>query len=81
MQKYEDNSTFPADPKILWYSLTWEPKSLQNLQEMCFLRNLHKNPQVNLKVIVMAELATKKVGAEPGLGMASPLFSPVGYLV
>jgi len=38
---------------------------------MCFLQNLHKNPQVNsqekLKVLVMTELATKKVGDEPGL--------------
>jgi len=34
---------------------------------MCFLRNLHKNPQEKLKVLVMAEFATKKVGAEPGL--------------
>jgi len=38
---------------------------------MCFLRNLHKYPQVNsqekLKVLVMARLARKKVGAEPGL--------------
>jgi len=49
---------------------------------MCFLRNLHKNPQVNpqkkLKVLVMAGLATKEVGAEPGLvprlaGVAPPL--------
>ncbi|AES78057.1 hypothetical protein MTR_7g024020 [Medicago truncatula] len=34
---------------------------------MCFLRNLHKNPQVNpqkkLKVLVMVGLATKKIGA------------------
>jgi len=39
----------------------------QNLQEMCFLRNLPKNPQVNpqekLKILVMARLATRKVGA------------------
>jgi len=38
---------------------------------MCFLRNLHKNPQVNpqekLKVIIMAGFDTKKVGAEPRL--------------
>jgi len=38
---------------------------------MCFLRNLHKIPQAQphgkLKVIVMAELATKKVEAESGL--------------
>ena len=34
---------------------------------MCFLRNLHKNPQEKLKVLVMAGIATKKVGAEPGL--------------
>jgi len=34
---------------------------------MCFLRNLHKNPQEKLKVLVMAGLATKKVGAKPGL--------------
>jgi len=38
----------------------------QNLQEMCFLRNLPKNPQEKLKILVMARLATKKVGAEPG---------------
>jgi len=37
----------------------------QNLHKMCFLRNLHKNPQEKLKVIVMARLA--KVGAEPEL--------------
>jgi len=30
-------------------------------------QNLQVNPQEKLKVIVMAELATKKVGAEPGL--------------
>jgi len=34
---------------------------------MCFLRNLPKNPQINLqkklKILVMARLATKKVGA------------------
>jgi len=44
---------------------------MENLQEMCFLRNLSKNPQVNpqekLKILVMAELVTKKVGAESGL--------------
>jgi len=38
---------------------------------MYFLRNLHKNPQVNPqekpKVLVMAVLATKEVGTEPGL--------------
>jgi len=34
---------------------------------MCFLRILHINPQENLKVLVMAELATKKAGAESGL--------------
>jgi len=33
---------------------------------MCFLQNLHKNPQEKLKVLVMAGLATKEVGAEPG---------------
>jgi len=34
---------------------------------------LHKDPQEKLKVLVMAGLATKKVGAEPGLRVASPL--------
>jgi len=36
---------------------------------MCFLQNLPKslqvNPQEKLKILVMAGLATKKVGAEP----------------
>jgi hypothetical protein len=43
----------------------------QNLQKKCFLRNLHKNSQVNpqekLKILVIAGLAPKKVGDEPGL--------------
>jgi len=62
-----------VDPTILRYYLTWEPKSLTKSagnvfpQEMCFLRNLHKNPQEKLKVLVITGLATKKVGAEPGL--------------
>jgi len=34
---------------------------------MCFLRNLHKNPQEKLKVLIIAGLVTKKVGAESGL--------------
>jgi len=34
---------------------------------MSFLRNLHKNPQEKLKVLVMLGLAIKEVGAEPGL--------------
>jgi len=38
---------------------------------MYFLQNLHKNPQVNPqekpKVLVITGLATKEVGAEPGL--------------
>jgi len=45
---------------------------------MCFLRNLHKNPQEKREVIVMAGLATKKVKVEHGLvpkltGVAPPL--------
>jgi len=39
------------------------------------MRNLPKNPQVNpqekLKILVMAGLATRKVGAEPALAQAS----------
>ena len=42
----------------------------QNLQEMCFLRNLPKYPQEKLKFLVMAGLATRKVGAEPGQASA-----------
>jgi len=42
---------------------------------MRFMRNLPKNPQVNpqekLKILVMAGLATRKVGAEPALAQAS----------
>jgi len=34
---------------------------------MCFLRNIHKNPQEKLKLLVIVGLATKKVGAEHGL--------------
>jgi len=34
---------------------------------MCFLWNLHKNPQEKLKILVMAELSTRRVGADPGL--------------
>jgi len=34
---------------------------------MCFLRNFPKNPQEKLKNLEMAGLATRKVGAEPGL--------------
>jgi len=33
---------------------------------MCFLRNLPKNPREKLKILAMARLATRKVGAEPG---------------
>jgi len=49
---------------------------------MCFLQNLHKNPQVNpqekLKILVIAKLAIKKVGVESRLvprlaGVAPPL--------
>lgn len=40
-------------------------KSARN--EFHVVRNLHKNPQDKLKVLVMAGLPTKKVGAESGL--------------
>jgi len=45
---------------------------------MCFLRNLYKNPQEKREVLVIAGLATKKVGVEFGLvprlaGVAPPL--------
>jgi len=33
---------------------------------MYFLRNFPKNPQEKLKILVMAGLATRKVGAELG---------------
>jgi len=54
---------------------------------MYFPQNLHKNPQVNPqekpKVLVMAELATKEVGAEPGLvpRLAGGWLRPWFYLI
>nr|ABN08834.1 hypothetical protein MtrDRAFT_AC160924g13v1 [Medicago truncatula] len=66
-----DNFTFPADPKILWYYLTWEPKSWAksagNVFPAEFTQKSAAKSEAKFKVLVMAELATKKVGAEPGL--------------
>jgi len=47
---------------------------------MYFLQNLHKNPLEKLKVLLIAALATKKVGAESKLvprltGVDSALFN------
>ncbi|AES81229.1 hypothetical protein MTR_7g090010 [Medicago truncatula] len=63
--QWRNKFTFPTDISFLRNLNPW-----QNLQEIHFLRNLHKNPQVNpqekLNILVMVGLATKKVGAEPG---------------
>ncbi|AES72440.1 hypothetical protein MTR_3g090790 [Medicago truncatula] len=64
----------PSKPKktCAWFSEVDKLEArIEDEVEMCFLRNLDKNAQVNpqekLKVLVMAGLATRKVGAEPGL--------------
>jgi len=59
-----DNFTFPVDISFLRILKSEGIISPGNLNPW---QNLQVNPQEKLKVLVMAGLATKKVGAEPGL--------------